>query len=154
MAPRKMKSAEFPYTGYLVSEPIFAKKEQRYYVGLWPIKGSGLRPTSRSLARYKLSVHLGRILEKWEQVDHIDGNKTNDSLDNLQILTIAENNRKARREQGTVGIPIELICSHCHKLFRRPKNQYNHKANCGQTRFFCSRECQHKGLIKKFPSLS
>ena len=45
-------------------------------------------------ARYLLSVKLGRFLTDDEQVDHIDNDKTNDSIDNLQILTPKANTDK------------------------------------------------------------
>ena len=49
--------------------------------------------SSTQYARYLLSVKLGRFLTKDETVDHIDGDKTNDNLDNLQILSSSENTR-------------------------------------------------------------
>ena len=45
-------------------------------------------------ARYLLSVKLGRFLTDDEQADHIDNDKTNDALDNLQLLTRAQNTAK------------------------------------------------------------
>lgn len=48
-------------------------------------------------ARYLLEKHLGRKLTKYETVDHIDEDPTNDRLSNLQILSKAENSRKSLR---------------------------------------------------------
>ena len=35
--------------------------------------------------------HLGRLLEDWETVDHIDNDETNDEISNLQILSLQDN---------------------------------------------------------------
>ena len=50
--------------------------------------------SSTQYARYLLSVKLGRYLTKDEEVDHIDGDKTNDSISNLQILGKKQNRQK------------------------------------------------------------
>lgn len=42
-----------------------------------------------------MEIQLGRKLLKDETVDHIDENKSNDDLNNLQILSRADNARKA-----------------------------------------------------------
>ena len=47
-----------------------------------------------SYARYLMSVKLGRFLKPDEHVDHIDNDKTNDSIENLQLLSRKENTNK------------------------------------------------------------
>ncbi len=47
-------------------------------------------------ARYLVSVREGRYLAADEEVDHINNDKKDDSLENLQILSKAENLRKQR----------------------------------------------------------
>ena len=37
-------------------------------------------------ARWLIEQHLGRKLEKWEHVHHIDGNKLNDDISNLKLI--------------------------------------------------------------------
>ena len=44
--------------------------------------------------RWLMEQHLGRKLERWEQVHHIDGNHLNNSLDNLEVLSNADHQRK------------------------------------------------------------
>lgn len=46
------------------------------------------------LHRYIMQVHLGRSLRSDEIVHHKDGNKLNNALENLEITTISEHNRK------------------------------------------------------------
>ena len=40
--------------------------------------------------RYVMSEHLGRPLEDWEVVHHKDGNKLNNEISNLEVLTKEE----------------------------------------------------------------
>lgn len=44
--------------------------------------------------RYLMEVKLGRKLKPSEIVHHIDFNKFNNSIDNLEVLTITEHNKK------------------------------------------------------------
>ncbi len=37
-----------------------------------------------------MSIYLGRRLEKDDHIDHIDGDRTNDDLENLQVLSTPE----------------------------------------------------------------
>ncbi len=92
--------------------------------------------TTTSYARYLLSVHLGRFLESHEHVDHIDNDKTNDVVTNLQILSQLANNRKSSKGRTMV----DLICPICDASFSRLANKVSHKNNpC------CSKQC---GYIK------
>jgi hypothetical protein len=43
--------------------------------------------------QYIMEMHLERRLEKGEIVHHIDGNKRNNSLDNLYLTTVEEHNK-------------------------------------------------------------
>lgn len=42
--------------------------------------------------RLVMSKHLGRKIEPWEHVHHKDGDKTNNSIENLELITVAEHN--------------------------------------------------------------
>ena len=44
--------------------------------------------------RWLMEQHLGRSLESWEHVHHIDGNHLNNSLNNLEVLSNADHQRK------------------------------------------------------------
>lgn len=50
-----------------------------------------------SYARYLMAVKLGRFLTDQEEVDHIDDNRTNDDINNLQILTPKQNREKREK---------------------------------------------------------
>lgn len=45
------------------------------------------------LHRYLMEIKIGRKLKEEEVVHHIDGNKLNNSIDNLKILSRAEHNK-------------------------------------------------------------
>lgn len=102
-------------------------------------------PTYRSstqYARYLLSVKIGRFLTDAETVDHIDGDKTNDSIDNLQILSRTENNRKTFKKKD-----VELICPVCGKHFIRTRTQLRGRLErASKNDVCCSRKCVYKKL--------
>ena len=47
--------------------------------------------TTKTAHRVILSAKLGRALEHWEQACHIDGNRTNNRMDNLQVGCFVNN---------------------------------------------------------------
>lgn len=98
------------YTGY----KVWHRKEGRFYVCLVPLPGVELIRTTITLAKYKLSVKLGRRLSSDEEVDHKDDDKTNDALGNLQILSKQENIAKSNKRNIW---SYEFECCICHKTF-------------------------------------
>jgi hypothetical protein len=139
MAKRKGKAAKAPFVGYVAYE-VFHKNEGRWYVCLVsPFNGKDRHTTSR--ARYRMAVKLGRKLLKQEQVDHINEDKTDDRVSNLQILSVAENNRKHIIASGKQSKLAQLSCAWCDKAFTMKEAKYRAKAKAGQTLFYCSRSC-------------
>lgn len=69
--------------------------------------------TTMSYARYLKSVELGEVVSDGYEVDHIDCDPSNDSLDNLQILTIEEHLEKTKLERSTGRSVTTLICPNC-----------------------------------------
>lgn len=134
----KKTLAEFPYNNYYIYK-IHHKKENRNYAVLISVENPKQR-TTISYARYLMSIKLGRFLEKWEQVDHIDNDKTNDTIENLQILTTRENNVKQGKYKGTQMVLLK--CPVCMIEFSKPKRKttiftHHTKFTC------CSRECAY-----------
>ena len=107
---------EYPFcerwkNGYLVTNP-----ENRRNIILY---NSHKDRTTLSYARYLMSVHLNRFLTEKEHVDHIDNDKTNDIIENLQLLSQAENNRKQSEFMFGGKKMAQLKCPTCHAIFER-----------------------------------
>lgn len=95
-----------------------------------------------SYPKYIIELHLGRYLEKNEQVDHIDGNPLNNNIENLQILKLKNHQILDALRNNDVTVN----CKYCNKLFTikgkllSGRNRPD-KPNYG---YFCSRQCSGK----------
>lgn len=58
-------------------------------------------------------------------VDHIDGNKLNNRVENLQWISTSNNMRKACKGKGKLGTPIPVICVETGKVYRSLKEAAN-----------------------------
>lgn len=133
---------EYPYEsydGYLVTN-----SENRKNVCL--IDKVTKKRTTISYARYLMSVKEQRILFPEEQVDHIDGNKTNDSVNNLQILSKGDNNRKNVMETNRTRKMVKMICPNCNNIFEKPLNMTHLQRKGHYTS--CSKKCSYAILTK------
>ena len=70
------------YENYKIYWPYLAKDGRLRIIG---VDKNGEKHTI-SYPKYLLEKHLGRYLERDEQIDHIDGDPLNNELNNLQIL--------------------------------------------------------------------
>ena len=94
-----------------------------------------------SYARYLMSVHLKRLLNKDEHVDHINNDKLDDRIENLQILTPEMNNLKMRLYNGIKRAKVKLRCPICKIDFWRNKNR-TQLNNCKKGQItFCCKKC-------------
>ena len=91
-----------------------------------------------SYARYVMSMHLGRDLLPDEQVDHIDNDRLNDAISNLQILTVKENN--AKYTLTTVRRMVKTECPVCGVKMELPWKRTHLAKRAGSTTT-CSRRC-------------
>lgn len=94
--------------------------------------------TTVSYARYLMSCHLGRVLTPQEEVDHINGNRSDDRFENLQVL-LKEVHRKKTTKEGPKRKEASLCCAFCGVEFLRWEN-----LTLGKDRHFCSRSCNAK----------
>jgi len=94
--------------------------------------------TSMSYAKYLYTSHYKTDVAEGDQVDHINGDKMDDRIENLQVLSRNYNNKKDREPAKYVM----CICPVCGCEFIFPKRNINSHPNpC------CSRKC---GGIKSY----
>lgn len=137
---------EYPFTDLYKSGYLNMNKEPRRLVLL---VSKDNKKTTLSYARYVMSVNLKRFLNRDEHVDHIDNDKLNDNITNLQILSPKENNIKKNKNLGIFKAnDITLICPVCEESFTRPSRNIKHKMSKGKTPT-CSRVCGGKHSHKK-----
>jgi len=137
---RHMKiNIQKPFSDIYKKAYLVINKENRKTVILYT---SHKHRSSVSYARYLMSIKLNRFLDKNEHVDHIDNDKTNDNISNLQILTPKENTNK---QFGVGQTFLDFKCPECNKLFKLSKNRcYGKKAPT------CSRSCGGKKSRKTY----
>lgn len=87
---------------------------------------------SMSYAKYLYTSYYKCDINKNFHVDHINGNKMDDRIENLQILSIKENIQKDHKQKEM----LLLVCPVCGKQFLFEKrNLSTHPNPC------CSRKC-------------
>ena len=87
--------------------------------------------------RVVMELHLNRYLTKHEIVHHIDENKHNNNINNLQVMS-ASDHAKLHNPKGRTF--IEFTCPVCGILFKKEKRQI--KPNVPSPK--CSRKCNGK----------
>lgn len=98
--------------------------------------------TGTSYARYLLSVKLGYFISDEYQVDHIDNNRTNDDVDNLQPLKYIDNIKKYHKYyKENIQKTYELKCKQCFKNYIVNQQTYTSTLNNKNT--YCSKDCLH-----------
>lgn len=117
----------------------YTRKDGRQHIIIYD---NGKR-TTLSYPKYLLEQKIGRALLPHETCDHIDGDFTNNSPENLQVLSRKDNSAKAMAfrpaEQGY------FVCPECNASFYKVmrdvrSNQIAQK--CAGP--FCSRQCAGK----------
>lgn len=87
---------------------------------------------SMSYAKYLYTSYYNCDVAKGDEVDHINGNKMDDRIENLQVISgkLNKNKSKIRKKM------IELICPVCgSKFLFEERNLSTHVNPC------CSRRC-------------
>lgn len=124
---------EEPYKSDWKHGYIVTNKENRKHVILY---NSPNDRSTVSYARYLMACSIGNYIDVGFEVDHIDNDKTNDVVSNLQILTKKENLDKSNPKLYNV-----YVCPICGVEFTPKRKQWNRPNPC------CSRRC---GAIKSY----
>lgn len=90
--------------------------------------------------RVVIENHLGRILNAEEIVHHVNGDKKDNSIENLQILSVAEHNKIHALESPRKK--TRLKCPWCGEIFEKYHNQTHLVKKSVYTA--CSRSCSGK----------
>jgi len=92
--------------------------------------------------RIVMENHLGRHLNSNEVVHHKDGNKKNNSVDNLEVLSSSEHSKLHGSMVGRRS--VRLKCPQCGKEFTRYENQTHLVKHSSLNCTFCSNSCRGK----------
>jgi len=101
---------------------------------------------TQSYPRYLMELYLGRKLESWEEVDHINGDITDNRIGNFQLLTKSENVKKSAKRKKM----LYFVCPICQADFQLDERTYKHN-QLKQKRAgpYCSRSCAGKANSSK-----
>lgn len=92
------------------------------------------------IARLIIEAELGRTLTQDETVDHINGDKTNDAVENLRVLTLSQNSA----DSAIKLVSQDFTCPNCNSEFtltkRRLKDAVWNRMK-GKAGPFCGRSC-------------
>lgn len=99
-----------------------------------------------------MEEYIGRTLTKEEVVHHIDGDKSNNNIENLLLLDKKTHTKIHNSEKRSTMVP--LVCAYCGKLFYRRVSLVRTKYERGQVYFFCTRRCMGKASPRKFKNYS
>lgn len=87
---------------------------------------------SMSYAKYLYTSYYNCDIPKGEEIDHINGDRMDDRIENLQKISKEYNMLKDKKGR----IMVEMVCPVCGKKFLFPKrNLSTHPEPC------CSRHC-------------
>lgn len=78
--------------------------------------------------RWVMQQHLGRRLETWEQIHHINHDRLDNRVENLEVVTTAEH------AQRHTYLPVQKPCTVCGVVFTPHKTKRRRAKTC-------SREC-------------
>jgi hypothetical protein len=99
--------------------------------------------SSRAYAKLLLEAKLGCLLKEGEEADHKNNDPTDDSIDNLQVVTSEYNKLKHHynyimNEQVCYG----FTCAYCETPFLLTEREVKQREKVSKTGLaFCSRSC-------------
>lgn len=92
------------------------------------------------LHRVVMENKLGRLLISGEEVHHRDENKSNNSPDNLEVLTKEKHSRLHSLEKAPASMVV--VCAHCKTEFSIKPYRFRLRASRNKnSKIYCSRAC-------------
>lgn len=132
-------------------QPPFSLKWNKGYLQIHPsgrkyicLFNSNSDRTIISYARYLYGVKLGYEVPAEYEVDHRDNDRTNDDINNLQLLTQEENRLKQEWWVTLMVVQWHIIpCDYCKELFYITQREINNKIAQNVTSLCCSKKCSN-----------
>lgn len=125
----RLEVSEYFSKEYKAVYKVYHKNEGRYMANL--IGHDGNRKTI-SYAKYVYMSYHKTEIAKGEQIDHINGDKTDDRIENLQKIEHGENNLKSKM----IKEKVLLTCPVCKSEFLLDKRNVPFRPNPT-----CSKKC-------------
>lgn len=98
-----------------------------------------------SYPKYLMEQHLGRSLTEDETVDHINGDCTDDRIENLQILSRSANAAKQFDDNPHLRAKYYYFqCPVCSNMAFQRLKDVKHNRKKGSAGPFCSKSCASK----------
>ena len=98
---------------------------------------NGKRDRQILYSRWIMETKMGRRLDPSEHVHHVDEDFTNDDIDNLEIVPIADHTRHHRPEPEWV----DFICPVCDQSARKLARHVRSNRKMNKKGPFCGRRC-------------
>lgn len=116
--------------------PYFRKDGRAHVIHI-----DGDTKRTESYPRMLMRDHLGRELLVEEHVDHINNDRTDNRIENLQLLSPQENARKSIRQANY----LSFICPVCDLTFEVLERKYkSNQLKRGSSGPYCSKSCAGK----------
>lgn len=103
--------------------------------------------TKRTVLQHReiMEKHLSRKLESCEHVHHLDENKRNNAIGNLEVLSNIEHGRQHAKRADLA----KLVCLFCSKEFERIARHERNNRKKGKVGPFCGKSCTGKWSRQK-----
>lgn len=106
--------------------------------------------------RLVVEHQLGRPLDRGEVIHHIDGNKHNNSPENLRVMSQSEHARLhdslAGRRYRRPPVTVNLCCEWCGDWFVVTRTRDGSRRFCGKDHYMAYRRLTHHALAKGRPA--